>query len=393
MPIRLSSKIGFEIELLAPPNASRRDLAERVARKCDGTVRRFFHPQSEPSKVPGQSLFENLTLGFEVRDTRGAWVASFVDDLTLQADLDRQSLPCPGWYRIVADDARILRLAMRHCDAGADSGEVLGPLAALFGTEPQLREGDMVRIVDDREASVAICAPLPGERERPCEIVTAPIERAHGRALTSLLSDARRLGFALPREGATHIHFDASPLCSAGALSRFISLIEIHGDALRTLVGVNPHCIRLGRWPSELLDLVQDKSFVNMPWPKARNALAKLPLTKYCDYNLCNLVNQTPDKHTLEIRILPSSLDADFILSAAALFEGILKLCCAPDEKLPAPEPLSTLIARLPITESIRAFWTKRARAVESVCLRGENLYAFDVVGHPADRSRGDFYD
>ena len=64
----------------------------------------------------------------------------------------------------------------RHCDPDAEGDRALEPLAALFGTEAQRHEAGMVRVVDERGRSVAIDAPLPGERERPCEIVTAPIE-------------------------------------------------------------------------------------------------------------------------------------------------------------------------------------------------------------------------
>ena len=195
---RIKWKTGFEIELMAPPGVSRRDLADRVARRLRGEVRRFFHPQSEPSKVPGHPVFENLTLGFEVVDRVGARLAAFVDDLTLQLDLDRARAPLVGWYRVLADDPRLLRLAVRHCDPAADGAVVLDPLAALFGTEAVPHESGMVRIMDDRGASVAICAPLPGERERPCEIVTAPIECDHARVLGDLLAEARTLGFVVP---------------------------------------------------------------------------------------------------------------------------------------------------------------------------------------------------
>ena len=91
-------KIGVEIELLAPKGASRETLAKRVAERVGGTVTRIFHPESETSALPGQPVFENLTLGFRVADARGNWVASFVDDLTLQRDLDKRHAPQPGWW-------------------------------------------------------------------------------------------------------------------------------------------------------------------------------------------------------------------------------------------------------------------------------------------------------
>lgn len=327
MPVALNWKIGFEIELLAPTGVSRRDLAEAVARREGGTVRRFFHPQSEPSAVPGQPVFENLTLGFELIDAEGRRRAAFVDDLTLQADLDKRKPPVSGWYRVVADDARLLRLAMRHCDAEAAGDVALDPLAELFGTTPQRHPSGMVRIVDAHGASVAICAPLPGERERPCEIVTAPIEKGHERALDALLGEAKRLRFGLPAEGATHLHFDASPLCSAPVIASLLRVFGAHREALRALVGVNPNCVRLGPWPEELIRLVEDDGFARMGWEEARAALAALPLTKYCDFNLVNIANASDAKHTFEVRILPATLDAGLVVAWARLFEGLLDWC------------------------------------------------------------------
>ena len=76
--VRLPWKTGFEIELLAPPGISREDIAQAVAKRIGGSAGRFFHPQSEPSKVPGHPVFENLTLGFRVLADDGQPYASFV---------------------------------------------------------------------------------------------------------------------------------------------------------------------------------------------------------------------------------------------------------------------------------------------------------------------------
>lgn len=133
MTVALNWKVGFELELMAPPGASRRDIAERVAARVGGAATRIFHPESEHSKVPGTPVFENLTLGYRVTDAEGNWVASFVDDLTLQADFHKEAKPRPGWYRIVSDDARFLRLIERQCDPEAPLESVLDPIAELFG--------------------------------------------------------------------------------------------------------------------------------------------------------------------------------------------------------------------------------------------------------------------
>ncbi len=358
----ISWKVGFEIELLAPAGRTRADLADRVARRWRGRVRRFFHQQAEPSKAPGLPVFENLTLGFEVVDDVGQRLAAFVDDLTLQGDLDRTAAPRAGWYRIVADDARLLRLVERHCDPSAPLEKVLLPLAALFGTAPQIHPSGMMRIVDDRGVSVAIGAPLPGERERPCEIVTAPIENNHEAILEALLEDARTESFNVPIEGATHIHFDADALLSARTLSRLVDALWAHGDGLRHLLGVNPNCVRLGRWPEALPELVRTDLFQSMDWPAAVAALANLGLTKYCDFNLLNIVTNNRAKHTFEVRILPAHLTAAPIVEATALFEALLRWCCdAKSAEESTPATLAHFIQALPMAAEARRLWLERA--------------------------------
>ncbi|MEZ5427243.1 MAG: amidoligase family protein [Pyrinomonadaceae bacterium] len=317
--------MGVEIELLAPRKRSRRDLALAIAARYGANVRRFFHPQIEPSKVQNTPLFENLTLGFRVEDDRGNVLAQCVDDLTLQDDLDRRCRPEPDWYRIVSDDARLLRLAMLHMDADAPLNEVLLPLARLFGTNVQEGEGGIMHVADQSGASIAIGAPLPGERERPCELVTPPIETDHLDRLEELLEPARSLGFLIPSEGAIHLHFDATPLCKASTLANLVRFLGIHTDALKKRVGTNPRCRRLGSWPAELFELVSSEGFAELEWAEARERLSRVGLTKYCDFNLRNFIHCVPGKHTFEVRILPVWPDARKIIEAASLFAAILR--------------------------------------------------------------------
>ena len=317
-------KIGVEIELVAPKGCSRRDLAVAIAQQHGGVVRPFFHPQSEPSKVPGKSLFKNLTLGFEVVDSQGNLIAQCVDDLTLQDDFDKVHPPQPGWYRIVSDDARLLRLVMRHANPAAPLDELLVPIARLFGTEPEKNTEEMVRVVDDSGASIAIAAHLPGERERPCELITPPIATHHLEHLESLLAIARSLNFTIPSEGATHIHFDATPLQSVPVLVNLIRLLWFFGKELQQLVGTNPRCRRLGTWHPQLYELVQQPDFIFLPWEIAKEHLTQIELTKYCSFNIKNFIYSTPGKNTFEVRILPVWLHGQPIVEAAALFEAIL---------------------------------------------------------------------
>ena len=360
--ITLDWKTGFEIELMAPAGLSRHDLAKATALRVGGTVERFFHPQSEPSAVEGRPVFENLTPGFRVRDAQGVWVASFVDDLTLQRDLDRERAPLAGWRRIVADDGRLLRLVERHCDPDAGDDRTLEPLAALFGTEAQRHEAGMVRVVDANGRSVAIDAPLPGERERPCEIVTAPIETNHEAVLEALLADARGLGFIVPVEAATHVHFDGEALCSARAITGLVDVWTRHGEALKRLVGVNRACVRLGDWPAGLVALTGSEAFQSMDWAEAKAALGGAGLTKYCDLNLVNLLTGRAEKHTVEVRVLPAYLEIAPLMAASALFEGVLGWCLDREPGEATPVTLFDLVIQSPMDEIARTHWLKRLR-------------------------------
>ncbi len=321
---KLTWKIGFEIELLAPKGLSRQSLALAIAHQYGGIVRRFFHPQSEPSKVPGNPVFHNLTLGFEVVNQQGQLIARCVDDITLQEDLEKSCPPLPGWYRIVSDDLRLLHLIKQQANPDAELSEVLLPIAQLFGTELTAGTGGMCRVTDEIGSPIAIAAPLPGERERPCELITPPIETDHFNKLETLLKIAHDLGFTIPAEAATHFHFDATPLCSTPVFSNLVDILWQQGDRLRTEVGTNPKCRRLGKWPDELMKLVNTPGFRELSWAEAKIHLKKLNLSKYCDFNLKNFIYEIPDKNTFEARIFPGWIDPEPIANAAGLMENIL---------------------------------------------------------------------
>jgi hypothetical protein len=350
-------KIGVEVELVAPRGSSRRVLAERLAGP-GGTVTAFFHPQSELSLVPDTPVFENLTLGYEARDAAGELVARCVDDVTLQDDLDNHAAPRDGWFRVVSDDLRLLNLVMRVGRADAGPLEALAAVADLYGTKPDLFPEGMVRVCDRNSAPIAIATPLPGERERPCEIVTPPIASDHAARLDALLEPARELGFTLPVEAATHIHFDREPLRDARVFRDLVRLLEQWGPALRTLVGTNPNCRRLGGWPDELHEVVEAPGFAGLAWADARERLAEVKLTKYCDVNIKNIVHDVPDKPTVEVRILPGYATSGPILEGAALFEAILRAACA--GMAPDAPGLAAFLERLPLDAEIRRVWLAR---------------------------------
>ena len=363
----LKWKIGLEIELIAPMGLSRKDLAESIAKKYNGSVHRIFYPQSEPSQVPGTPVFQNLTLGFEVFNRQGDLIARCVDDLTLQDDLDKAKKPQPGWYRIVSDDTRLLQLVSHQSDALYSLNQVLKPIASLFGTHPEAGPEGMVRVADNTGNPIAIAAPLPGERERPCELITPPIDANHFQRLEVLLEIARSLGFTVPSEGAIHIHFDGEVLCSARVFANLVNLLWTYGEILKQLVGTNPQCRRLGLWDYSLLELVNESDFRGLTWEEAKVRLTKLQLTKYCDFNLKNLIHHIPEKHTFEVRIFPVWIHSEPILEAAMLIEAVLNHAITMPKISPATLLRWDLISvkefllSLPMSEELRIIWLSKA--------------------------------
>ena len=341
----LSLRTGFEVELLAPRGSSRRDLAEEIAGRLGGSLRRSFHTDSELSLVPGMGHFLHVTPGWEVLSTDGALVCSLVDDITIMADLDPQSRPVPGWYRLLTDDVRLLRLITRHTDPSAPLETVLAPLADLFGV-PVEQVGGAYRVTEAGGATVALAATLPGERERPCEIVTAPLEHDHLAGLERLLAPARDLGFTVPVEAAVHLHLDAEPFRNVDTFCNVVRLFAHWRPALWAWLGTNPACRRLGSLPVELVDLVE-KPWES--WESLREAALTTDPAKYLDVNLTKVLARNPVRHTIEVRILPGSIDGLEIIERAALLELLFKRCLSP-APLPLPvtdDPAQELLALL----------------------------------------------
>ena len=161
----------------------------------------------------------------------------------------------------------------------------------------------------------------------------------------------------VPAEAACHIHFDASALENTPVFCTLVQVFDAYGDDLKRLVRTNPNCTRLGRWPKELIRTVKRDGFMWQPWEKAREELQQLPLSKYCDFNLLNLVHQFKDKATFEVRILPVELDAVRVVAACALFEGMLNWCVShPGHAAKLPD-LKQFIAGLPVTDDVRNQW------------------------------------
>lgn len=350
----LTLRTGFEIELLAPAGSDRQALADVLASRRGGTVRRGFHADSEPSAVPGVGVFRHLSPAFDVVDAGGLPVARLVDDITIVADLAAVTGPAGhrGWYRILSDDARLLRLVARHADPDASLASVLDPVAELVGVTADVYPR-AARVNDATGATIAVALPLPPGRERPCEIVTPPYVTGHLRALEALLGPARELGFTVPREAAVHLHVDAEPFRRPDAFANVVRLFTQWREPLWAALGTNPACRRLAPLPDALGELVA------RPWPddadgtgwdRLAAAARDVGLTKYADVNLVQVVAARPLRHTLEVRILPGDVDGRAIVRRTHLVERLL-LRCLSGTPLPAPgadaarDPHAALVA------------------------------------------------
>ena len=195
-------------------------------------------------------------------------------------------------------------------------------LRGYFGTTPQQHDS-IIRIEDEYQSSVVLGAPMPGERERVCEVVSGIIEAPTIRDLEKIIEPAQKLGFTIPVESATHIHFCARPLHHPRVLRNLIFLLHTYRWVLRDILQTNERCIRLGSWPEELFDVVGQQDFVHLSWKQAKIRLIQLPLTKFCDFNIKNLIHEFSSKNTFELRILPGLMEAKPVMNAIHLFSHI----------------------------------------------------------------------
>ena len=333
-----------------------------MAAQVGGRVRTIWHVDSEPVPVPRiGGRFLHLTQGFEVTRDSGEPVCLLVDDITIVDGLDPAAPAPPGWHRLLTDDQRLLRLLARTSDPGGPLDTALDEAAALWG-EPSRRTGNVWRLESDG-ATIALAAPAGGERERPCEIVTPPLLADHQMALDDLLGPARALGFTVPAEGATHIHFDGAPFRTAPALANLVRLFGLWRAPLHDLLGTNPHCRRLSQLPAPLLDVVAGEPDL----AAIKEAADRGGLTKFFDVNLTQLLTETPLRDTVEIRILPGTLNAAEATYHGVILERLLDRCLR-TEPIPAPpaDPRAAVRALQEMAQSWRSERRSKQREAQT---------------------------
>jgi hypothetical protein len=93
-----------------------------------------------------------------------------------------------------------------------------------------------------------------------------------------------------------------------------------------------------------LLELVERPWDSLGGWPALQTAARATGLTKFFDVNLTKVLAARPDRHTLEVRILPGSLDGNATTAQAAFVEALLLRCQRP-ERVPQPSDASPATA------------------------------------------------
>jgi hypothetical protein len=113
------------------------------------------------------------------------------------------------------------------------------------------------------------------------------------------------------------------------------------------------------------MEITSSDRFPELDWGEARIAIGALALSKYCDFNLVNIVAENRAKHTFEVRILPAHLRPEPIIEAAILFEALLRWCSrAESQGVNSSKSLMALLQCLPLEASSARRWCDRAQAL-----------------------------
>lgn len=313
-----SARLGFEIELLAPPGLTRRDLAKLIAARSGGSVRAAMAPCTELGRSGTPTSRYSLRPAFDALDGAGRPQARLVDDVTILSDLDRDASGRDSWGRIVSPNWGVIQAISRHANASRRVVDWLSPLRQSHHARIEHFDTDKARAIDRSGTTLAVATLLPGERERVAEVVSPPLKDGHHRWLSFVLSCASELGFTVPSEAAVHVHLDGESLRDARLFQAFVAGFVGSRDELRRRVETNHACRALGPWPDDFLAVVMQDQFATMPWPQARDQLRATSVSKHCDLNVLGVLGLAK-QNTVEFRFFPGSNDPKTILDWAYL--------------------------------------------------------------------------
>ncbi len=323
------ARIGIEVELIGPAGTSRQDLAGAIAARVGGHVNANWHLDSEPSAHDSIKVFHHLTPAFDVVHQSGDHVVRIVDDITIRKDLVFDARPTPGWSRVVSDDPRFLRMLTSALAPLDQAAEEIADLVAPLGLVAEPKEA-AVRLVDSSGASVALVASMPGQRERVAELISPVIDGDRQPWIELVMGAANDLGFGVPVEGATHFHYDAAPFRAPGPFGRLVTTFGEHAEGMRELLKTNPNCVRIGRLPHAIDEIVARPDFSTMTWEKIRDLLKEIDgISKYLDVNIANLMQSEPRLDTVEIRTLPAPANGaeltDMVTTVDAIMQRLIE--------------------------------------------------------------------
>lgn len=299
-----SSRVGLELELLAPEGSTRLTLARALASKWGARVQSGFKYHGAGFLPEGRP---DCRLSEAFRVVRGKEVlATLVDDPTIVDDLDSRDERRVPLAR--TDDVR-LALWLERRSWAASSSKRLSALVKEFDA----REVDGV-VFEPLGHPLVAWTTEPAQRQRVCEVVLPPLTGpALGRALQEVCAVASKLGFLIPAEGAVHAHFDAAAFRSTKALRRLMSRwMKERSTALRVLEP-NPRCRKLGPYDDAVMRVVKQADDA-LPFATFAAALELAGLHRAVDVNVLGVVERFPKQPTVEVRCLPSTLDAEATL-------------------------------------------------------------------------------
>lgn len=340
-------KVGYELELLAPIGLTRHSVAQAFAQKLQLQMKPCFHRESEFWPGDQSTPFYCLTKGFELSN-QDKWHFRFINDMTIRHSLDPAVQESPEWYHLLTDDIRFIDLINIHCHAGDHADQILKPIANLYKTDVHSENG-IYSVTGQKSKLICGAHTRMADRNRICEIVTAPITENHQDKLDEIVTLAASLGCVVPREGAFHIHFDGTAFANTATLLRFIRYCHVWSGVLKMLIPPNPYCTRLADYSPEILQYAFNTENEKKSFDQTVIELKSLAPTKYCDFNFTNILTGNPDKFTVEVRVIPMMLDAAALGGASDLYMSFMNFICTTDIEYPMQklEPTQAHAAQL----------------------------------------------
>ncbi len=322
LPFGPASLTGFELELLAPPGITRRELTLRIAggepRRVEAGFKYFSLGERDPAGRPVCLL----TPAFRALGEDGNPLVTVVDDPTVRAGLRPQVAASLGiWLR--TDDVRLAKWIEQHCWSSSEDPQVkLAPLARCF-------QGSWFRdrLVDRFGHSLVIPAAerTVSDSERVCEVVTRPLSREHRReVLTAVLEAAAALGCTVPQDGGLHLHLDRDPWMSTRRLSALLLRAHQPGAGLREAARTTRRSRHLGPPPEDVLRVAREAP-AELSFEVFAAALQLAKVSKHRDLNVLGAVEQFPLHPTIEVRCIEPTLDPQALFDAVERVEAFLR--------------------------------------------------------------------